>query len=236
MLIIPAIDIRNGKCVRLTQGDFDSEKIYCIDPVTIAKQWEEQGAAMIHVVDLDGAKNGTLINLEVIKSIVQSVNIPIQVGGGIRNKETVKALLSIGVSRVVLGTVALEDREELKDILKDFALQVAVALDTKNGKLMKQGWIKNTDKSTVITALELERLGVQKFIYTDVVKDGTLTEPNYKEIANLIKNIIVPVIISGGISTIASIKQLKSLEIEGVILGKALYENKLTLKEAINVG
>jgi len=235
MLIIPAIDIRNGKCVRLTQGDFDNEKIYSIDPVTIAKQWEEQGAAMIHVVDLDGAKNGTLINLEVIKSIVQSVNIPIQVGGGIRNKETVKALLSIGVSRVVLGTVALEDREKLKDILKDFALQVAVALDTKNGKLMKQGWIKNSDKSTVITALELECLGVQKFIYTDVVKDGTLTEPNYKEIANLTKNIVVPVIISGGISTIASIKQLKSLGIEGVILGKALYENKFTLKEAINV-
>jgi phosphoribosylformimino-5-aminoimidazole carboxamide ribotide isomerase len=236
MLIIPAIDIKNGKCVRLTQGDFDSEKIYNNDPVIIAKQWEEQGATMIHVVDLDGAKSGTLVNLEVIKNIVQSVNIPIQVGGGIRNKETVKALLSIGVSRVVLGTVALEDREELKDILKDFALQVAVALDTKNGKLMKQGWIKNSDKSTVITALELERLGVQKFIYTDVVKDGTLTEPNYKEIANLTKNIVVPVIISGGISTIASIKQLKSLVIEGIILGKALYENKLTLKEAINVG
>lgn len=235
MLIIPAIDIKNGKCVRLTQGDFGSEKIYSEDPVTIAKQWEAKGAQMLHIVDLDGAKNGKLENLDVIKMIAQSVAIPIQVGGGIRNNESVKTLLSAGVSRVILGTLALENQDELKNILKDFASQIAVALDTKDGRLMKQGWFENSDKRSVVTALELERIGVQRFIYTDVIKDGTLTEPNYKEIANLTKNIVVPVIASGGISTITSIKQLKSIGVEGVIIGKALYEGKVDLKEAINV-
>jgi phosphoribosylformimino-5-aminoimidazole carboxamide ribotide isomerase len=144
-------------------------------------------------------------------------------------------LLSIGVSRVILGTVALEEEEELKNILKDFAPQIAIALDTKNGKLMKQGWLENSDKSSILTALKLEGLGVQRFIYTDVVKDGTLTEPNYKEIANLSKNILAPVIASGGISNLNNIKQLRSIGIEGVIIGKALYEGKVDLKEAISV-
>lgn len=235
MLIIPAIDIKNGKCVRLTQGDFESEKVYSEDPVVIAKQWESQGAQMLHIVDLDGAKNGKLENLEVIKKIAQSVAIPIQVGGGIRNKKSVQTLLSAGVSRVILGTLALENQDELKSILEDFASQIAVALDTKNGRLMKQGWLENSDQGSVVTALELEQIGVQRFIYTDIIKDGTLTEPNYKEIANLTKNIVVPVIASGGISTIASIKQLKSIGVEGVIIGKALYEGEIDLKEALNV-
>lgn len=235
MLIIPTIDIKNGKCVRLTQGDFESEKVYSEDSVVIAKQWESQGAKMLHIVDLDGAKNGALINLEVIKNMTQSLTIPIQVGGGIRNKETVKTLLLVGVSRIILGTVALEDEEELKNILKDFAELIVVALDSKNGKLMKQGWIEDSNKGSIVTALELERLGVQRFIYTDVVKDGTLTEPNYKEIANLTKNLTVPLIASGGISTISSIKQLKSIGVEGVIIGKALYEGRVDFKEALNV-
>jgi phosphoribosylformimino-5-aminoimidazole carboxamide ribotide isomerase len=235
MLIIPAIDITNGKCVRLTQGNFESEKVYSDNPVAQALQWEQQGAQMLHVVDLDGAKNGSSTNLEVIIKIAKEVKIPLQIGGGIRNKETVKSLLSNGVARVSLGTVALENEVELKNILCDFTSQIAIALDAKNGKLMKQGWLKDSDKSVVITALELERVGVQRFIYTDVVKDGTLTEPNFKEIANLTKNLAVPVIASGGISTIESIKQLKSIGVEGVIVGKALYEEKINLKEALNV-
>lgn len=236
MLIIPAIDIKNGRCVRLTQGDFEREKVYSEDPVVTAKRWETQGAKMLHIVDLDGARTGTLTNLEIIKQIVQSVSIPIQAGGGIRNKGIVKTLLSAGISRVILGTVALEDYEELKSILKDFTARIAVALDTKNGKLMKQGWLEDSDKSNVKTARELESLGVQRFIYTDVVKDGTLTEPNYKEITSLTKNISVPVIASGGISTISSIRKLKSFGIEGAIIGKALYEGKIDLKEALNAG
>lgn len=233
MLIIPAIDIKNGKCVRLTQGNFESEKVYSDDPVTKAKQWEEQGAQMLHVVDLDGANNGNLANLEVIKQIIQEITIPIQVGGGIRNKETVETLLSIGVSRIIIGTVALENEVELKNILNDYASLIAVALDAKNGKLLKQGWLKNSDKSSLITALNLEDLGVQRFIYTDVVRDGTLTEPNYKEIADLVKTVSVPVIASGGLSDVSNIKRLEFTGVEGVIIGKALYEGKIDLKEAI---
>jgi len=235
MLVIPAIDIKNSKCVRLTQGNFESEKVYSEDPVAVAIKWQKQGAKMLHVVDLDGAKNGALANFEIIKKIVKAIYIPIQVGGGIRNKKAVKTLLAIGVSRVILGTVALEDENELKNILADFAFQIAIALDTKNGKLMKRGWLEDSDKSSVVTALKLEDLGAQRFIYTDVVRDGMLTEPNYKEIANLSKNVLVPIIASGGISNISNIKQLKSIGIEGVIIGKALYEGTVNLKEAINV-
>lgn len=236
MLIIPAIDIRNGKCVRLTQGDFENEKIYCDDPVTVAKQWEAQGADILHVVDLDGAKNGNPANLDIIKKIAKSIRIPIQIGGGVRNKETVETLLSVGIYRIVLGTIALENLDELKNILKEFSEQIAVGLDAENGRLMKKGWIEKSNEGTIATALELERLGVKRFIYTDITKDGTLTEPNYKEIANITKNIIVPVIASGGITTIASIELLKSIGVEGVIIGKALYEGKIDLKEALNVG
>lgn len=235
MLIIPAIDIRQGKCVRLTQGNFESEKVYSEDPVAQALRWQEQGAQLLHIVDLDGAKNGNLDNFEVIKKIAQEVKIPLQVGGGIRNKEAVAELLAAGVSRVILGTVALEDDEGLRGILQDYASQVAVALDTKNGKLMKQGWFEDSDKSCITTALKREELGVKRFIYTDVVRDGTLTEPNYKEVANLTKNILVPIIASGGVSSISNIKQLKSIGIEGVIIGKALYEGEVDFKEAINV-
>lgn len=235
MLVIPAIDIKNGKCVRLTQGNFESEKVYSEDPLTVAKQWEKQGAQMLHVVDLDGAKNGNLENLEVIKKIAQEVKVPIQVGGGIRNKKAVETLLSIGVSRVILGTIALEDEEELKSILKDYASQIAIALDTKNGKLMKQGWLEDSDKNCLVTAFKLEDLGAGRFVYTDVAKDGTLTEPNYKKIANLTKNILVPIIAGGGISNVSNIKQLKSIGVEGIIIGKALYEGKIDLREAINV-
>lgn len=236
MLIIPAIDIKNGKCVRLTQGKFDNVTIYNGNPSQIAKGFENEGAKTIHVIDLDGAKTGKPVNLKSIKNIVKSLSIPIQVGGGIRTLETVKILLDSGISRVILGTIALDNGDELKKILKKFASCVAVALDTKKGKLMGEGWLKNSNKSSVITAQKLEALGVKRFIYTDVIKDGTLTEPNYKEINNLVESISVPVIASGGISSINNIKKLKTIGIEGVIIGKALYEGKINLKEAIDVG
>ncbi len=235
MQIIPAIDIKNGKCVRLVQGNFAEEKIYSDDPVAIAKQWEQQGAQMLHVVDLDGAKNGTASNFEVIQNIVQSITIPIQVGGGIRNKKSVEKLLTNGVARVILGTIALEDEDELKNILQDFGTNVAIALDTKNGKLMKQGWIKEDNANTITTAVKLERLGVKRFIYTDVVKDGTMTEPNFVEIENLKNAVAVPIIVGGGISNVEQIEKLKTMGVEGIIIGKALYENKITFKEALNV-
>ncbi len=233
MLIIPAIDIRNGKCVRLTRGDFGSEKIYSDDPVRIAKEWEKAGAEMLHIVDLDGAKNGDLSNLIIIKKIVNTVTIPLQVGGGIRNKESIERLLSIGVWRVILGTLAVEDKTELKKILSYFPTQIAIALDSKNGKLMKQGWLEDSNKNNIKAAIKFQELRVQRFIYTDITRDGTLTEPNYKEIKKLLKSISVPLVIGGGISSLEQIKRLESLGVEAVIIGKALYEGKINLKEAL---
>ncbi len=236
MLTIPAIDIKNGKCVRLTQGKFDNVTIYSNDPVQIAKQFEKDGAKMIHVIDLDGAKTGKPANLDTIKNIVKSVSIPIQVGGGIRTLETIKTVLNMGVSRVILGTIALEQREELKKILKKFGSQIIIALDTKNGKLMKKGWQEESASNFIDIALNLENFGVKRFIYTDVINDGMLSQPNYKEITKLLKKITVPIITGGGVTNIETVKKLKKLGIEGVIIGKALYEGKINLKEALNAG
>lgn len=235
MLIIPAIDLKNGKCVRLTQGVFQSEKVYSDNPVDMAKRWEKEGAKMLHLVDLDGAKNGTMANLKTIKKIIKNVNIPVQVGGGIRDEKTIKILLDTGVSGIVLGTIALENKALLTQLLKKYSSQIIIALDTKNGNLVKRGWLGKTNKSYLQAASEFEKQGVKKFMYTDVVKDGTLTEPNYKEIIKLNKTLSVPVLIAGGISNIKDIKKLKSIGIKGVIIGKALYENRINLKEAINV-
>jgi len=235
MLVIPAIDIRNGQFVRLTQGDFDQQTVYGSDPVAMAKQWEAEGARMLHIVDLDGAKDGTSKNLPVILKIAQTLSIPIEVGGGIRTLEAVDALLSGGVSRVVLGTVALEDPDLLGKMLQTYAPKLAVALDTRKGKLVSRGWQKDLDDGLVETALKLEDLGVARFIYTDVVKDGTLTEPNYQEIEELVKRLKVPLIVGGGVSSTAAIKSLRAMNVEGVIIGKAFYEGKLDLREANDV-
>lgn len=234
-MIIPAIDIRNGKCVRLTQGDFAKEKIYNDDPIAVARQWEQKGATKIHVVDLDGAKNGEPSNIEIIKLIIKTVTIPVQVGGGIRNKKTIERLLQTGAAKIILGTIALEDKNELKNIVASFPTQVAIALDAKNGKLMTDGWFKESTKNLLDSLQQFEKLGVQEFIYTDVIKDGSLTEPNYGEIKKIIKNSSIPLIVGGGISNIEQIEKLKTMGVKGVIIGKALYENKLTLKEVQNV-
>ncbi len=233
MQIIPAIDIRNGKCVRLTQGNYNNEIIYNADPVLVAKQFEKDGATMLHIVDLDGAKDGSINNFNVIKKIVNAIAIPIELGGGIRNKKTVTRLLTAGVSRIILGTVALENKNELTNIIATYGQQIAVALDSKNGKLMKNGWLEDGDADTIKTARLLEKYGVQRFIFTDIIKDGTLTQPNYTEMQQLINNLRSTVIASGGISTIGAIKKLKSIGAEGVILGKALYEKRLTVQEAM---
>ncbi len=236
MLIIPAIDIKNGKCVRLTQGIFDSEKVYSDNPVDIAKKWEQEGASLLHIVDLDGAKKGTLINLKTINKITKAIKIPIQVGGGIRNKTAIESLPAAGISGIVLGTVALENKTLFIKLLKKYGSRIIIALDTKNGNLVKRGWLGETGRNYLKTAKEFEKLGVSKFMYTDVIKDGTLTEPNYKEIIKLKNSISVPILVGGGISRIDDIRKLKSIGIYGVIIGKAIYEGRINLKEAINVG
>lgn len=233
LIIIPAIDISDGKCVRLIQGDFDKQTVYSNDPLEIALKWKDLGAKLIHLVDLDGAKTGKPINTGIISTIVRK--IPVQVGGGIRSKETIKKYLAFGVLRVVLGTVILENFEIAQSIFKEFGDKVVVGLDTKNGKLMTKGWILDSGLNVFKTAKKLEGLGAKRFIYTDISRDGTLSEPNFKALKKLIETVQSPVIASGGISNVNQIKQLKDVGTEGVILGKSLYEGRINLKEALNV-
>lgn len=234
MIIIPAIDIRNGKCVRLFQGDFSKETMYNDDPIVVAKQFEEDGAKMIHIVDLDGAKNGTSKNRPIIKQIVQEVTIPVEVGGGIRDVKTIGDLLSFGVNRVVIGTAAFEDENNFKKMLSRFANNIVVAIESKNDMLMTRGWLQETNKDIFATAKDLETQGVQRFLFTDITKDGTMQEPNYDTLKKLMKITTIPIILSGGISSIDDIKKVKIIDPEAIIIGKALYEKKFTIEEANN--
>lgn len=235
MIIIPAIDIRNGKCVRLRQGNFADETVYGEDPVVMAKKWESEGAKMLHLVDLDGAKNGQPANLEVIRRIVANVNIPIQVGGGIQSEETAAEVLAVGAERVIVGTLALENKQALWNLVSKYSERIIVSLDLKNGTLAKRGWLETTNADLIQTAQDLETLGVKRFIYTNVLKDGTLSQPDYAGVQLLLKFVKCPIIVAGGISSVADIKKLRGMGAEGVIVGKALYEGKIDVKEANNV-
>jgi phosphoribosylformimino-5-aminoimidazole carboxamide ribotide isomerase len=236
MLVIPAIDIKDGRCVRLTQGDFSRQTVYDGNPLTVARRWQREGASLIHVVDLDGAQHGSPVNRELIGRLAASSPIPLQVGGGIRDLDTVDWLLKQGVSRVIIGTVALEDPELLSTMLAVHDRHIIVALDAKNGELVTHGWQVGSRQRSLVTALTLQQLGVRRFMYTDTVKDGTLTEPNYTEIEQLTARLSTPLIIGGGVSTLGAIRQLRRLQVEGVVVGKALYEHKLGLPEAISAG
>jgi phosphoribosylformimino-5-aminoimidazole carboxamide ribotide isomerase len=234
MLIIPAIDIRGGRCVRLIQGDFDQETTYGDDPVAMARRWKDEGAQLIHVVDLDGAKDGTAGNLPAITRIVAEVAVPIEVGGGIRTPRYAQKLLDAGVSRVIIGTMAFEDRPALEELLVNYAPRVVVAIETKNGDIVTRGWQRTTGGDLCATALELQELGVQRILYTDVGRDGMLTEPNYKDIETLQNALKVPIIASGGVSTVASVAKLAEMGVEAAIVGKALYEGTVKLGDLQN--
>lgn len=239
MLIIPAIDLKDGLVVRLFQGKFTDKKIYSKDPLKTAKHWARQGAELIHVVDLDGAATGEPKNLDVVKEITQNISVPIEFGGGVRSLETIKTLLDFGIERVILGTKAIQDRNFLKKALSEFKDKIIVSLDAKNGKVLIKGWQESSDSLDVLTlAQELKDLGFAQVIYTDVSKDGTLKGPNIKDLKTLLKQTGLKVIASGGISSLEDIKKLSLLEndgVIGVIVGKALYEGKFTLKQALEL-
>ena len=235
MKIIPAIDIKNGKCVRLFQGDYNRETIYSPDPISVAKQWESLGANTLHIVDLDGAKMGKPINYEIIKRIVNETCLSVQIGGGIRNSVSMYRYIETGAKNIILGTIFLENQNMFNSLVKKFTDKIIVSLDANNNTLMKNGWLDKSEKGLLETVKELEYTGVQSIIYTDTIRDGTLTEPNYSVIQS-IKNITkMNVIIAGGISSIKQIEKLKKINVAGVIIGKALYEGKIVLKEAMKL-
>ena len=236
MIPIPAIDLKDGKVVRLLHGNFKEEKIYFDGPESIAARFREGGATRIHVVDLDGALKGKPANLDSIERIIKESRVPIEVGGGIRNLEIAETYFEMGVSWVILGTKACLDQGFLKEALSEFGERIILGLDALNGLIATDGWTRVTKISAVELAKQAEKLGAKTIIYTDISKDGALKGPNLPEVAAIADAVSVNVIASGGIGSLADLKaltQLKRKNISGVIIGKALYENKFTLPEAI---
>ena len=233
MEIIPAIDLRGGKCVRLYQGDYAQETVFSENPVDVAKHWQSLGAKRIHIVDLDGAAKGKVCHFPVISSIVSAVKIPVQVGGGIRTLESIEELLDAGIDRVILGTAAIENQDLIKEGCKRFKNRIIAGVDARDGYVATRGWVESS-KVTAIELIErMKSIGVGRFIYTDISRDGTLTEPNFSAIEELVAGVDAKVIAAGGITSIEHLRRLAALGIEGAIVGRALYTGHIDLKKAL---
>ena len=235
MLILPAIDLRNGKCVNLVQGRADEETVFSDDPVGMARRWEAGRAQYLHLVDLDGAFEGSSANLHIVKQIVETVNIPVQLGGGIRTMERLDAVLALGVARAILGTAALKDPELVETACEQYGEQIAVGIDAKDGMVATEGWLTVSQKPAVEFAREMEACGVQTIIYTDIKSDGMLKGPNVKATQAIVDAVNSDVIGSGGVTSIADLKALKSIGARGAIIGRALYTGALELKTALRL-
>src|SRR5699024_5058497 len=231
MILFPAIDIRNGNCVSLKQGDYEQEKIYHKSPVTVALEWEEQGAEYLHIVDLDGAKTGKPANQEVIQSIMQHISIPVQIGGGIRSMDTIQAYINLGVNRIIIGTAAIDQWAFLQRALERFSDKIAVSIDARNGYAATNGWLQTSEIRAAEFIKKLENSGVATIIYTDILKDGMLSGPNFTELKAIQADTSVQVIASGGVTTTSDIEQLQSAGLYGAIIGKALYDGTLSLSD-----
>jgi phosphoribosylformimino-5-aminoimidazole carboxamide ribotide isomerase len=236
MIIIPAIDLVDGQCVRLFQGKKEAVTTYSNDPEAVARRWESLGAELIHIVDLDGAFTGNQVNLDAIGKIRQSVKIPLQVGGGIRNVESITRLFSLGIGRVIIGTAAIDDPEFLKYSCSRYPGRVLIGIDAKDGMVAIKGWEEVTSLDAREFAERLEVAGAAGIIYTDIARDGTLSGPNVEAIRRMVKSMNVPVIAAGGVSDIGDIRNLMEIEnLWGVITGKAIYAGTLDLREAIEI-
>ena len=235
MIIIPAIDIIGGKGVRLYQGDYRKKEVVGNDIFDIAKGFEKSGAKYIHLVDLDGAKKGKLVNKKIILNLAKELTIPIEVGGGIRNYKEVEELINHGVSRVILGTAALEDEEFVSSVVRDFGDKIAVGVDCKKGYICTRGWLEESNVHYIEFCKRMENIGAKNIILTDISKDGTLEGTNISMVKQLKEYVSVNIIASGGVKDYYDIKKLNDLDIYGVIIGKALYSGNIDLKEAINL-
>ncbi|MGZ9586952.1 1-(5-phosphoribosyl)-5-[(5-phosphoribosylamino)methylideneamino]imidazole-4-carboxamide isomerase [Paenibacillus marinisediminis] len=236
--IYPAIDIRGGKCVRLVQGDYAQETVYHDQPEEAAAVWAEAGAEWIHLVDLDGAKEGRPVNADLIGRIASRVSVPVQVGGGLRTESDVERLLELGVSRVILGTAAIEDRTFVERVLKQYGKQVAIGIDARNGYVATRGWLETSEVQAEVLVRELADKGAETFIFTDISRDGMMKGPNVEAIAALAQASGKSVIASGGVSTLADLEALAVHAQDGVggaIVGKALYTGAIDLREAIGL-
>lgn len=235
MIIIPAIDIIGGDAVRLYQGDYRKKEVVGNNILDIAKGFEKCGAKYIHLVDLDGAKKGRLVNKKIILNLAKELTIPIEVGGGIRNYKEVEELINNGVSRVILGTAALENEEFVSRVVRDFGEKIAVGVDCKNGYICTKGWIEESNVHYIEFCKRIDSIGVKNIILTDISKDGTLEGTNISMVKKLKEFVSVNIIASGGVKDYQDIKKLKELDIYGVIIGKALYSGNIDLKKAMNL-
>ena len=236
MIIYPAIDIRGGRCVRLTEGRFDAETVFADDPAEMALKWAGMGAEFLHLVDLDGALAGEGKNVPVIERILQSVNIPVQLGGGIRNLETIEKLLALGVTRLILGSAAVKNPQLVEEACKKYPGHIAVGIDAKNGEVAIEGWGKGSGVAATELAKQMAAYGVETIIYTDISRDGMLSGVNVEATAALARACGVPIIASGGVASIEDIRRVKAVEADGVqgcIIGKAIYTGAVDLKEAL---
>ena len=236
MIIYPAIDIRGGRCVRLTEGRFDAETVFADDPAEMALKWAGLGAEFLHLVDLDGALAGEGKNVPVIERILQSVSIPVQLGGGIRNLETIEKLLSLGVTRLILGSAAVKNPQLVEEACKKYPGHIAVGIDAKNGDVAIEGWGKGSGVAATELAKKMAAYGVETIIYTDISRDGMLSGVNVEATAALARVCGVPIIASGGVASLEDIRRVKAVESDGVqgcIIGKAIYTGAVDLKAAL---
>jgi len=232
--IIPAIDLRDGRCVRLFQGDFDQETVFSDDPLATALSWQEQGGHRLHLVDLDGAVQGKPVHLEIISAIVRALDIPVQVGGGVRDLAAAEAWLDAGVDRVVIGTAAVRDPDMVQEVCRKHGSQrVVVSVDAKDGLVALQGWTEASTVTVLQLAQRMSQIGVVRLLYTDISRDGALTGPDYENNELLVRETGLAVLASGGVASIEHIKELLPTGVEGVIVGRALYTGAVSLPEAI---
>ena len=237
MKIFPAIDIKEKKCVRLVKGDFNKKTEYNISPVEQAKKYKDSGFKNLHIVDLDGALTGETVNLDIIQEIVTKFDLKIEIGGGVRSFESIQKYLDTGAEKVILGSAAIKDKNFLKDSCEKFPNKIALGLDAKDGYLSVSGWIENSNQLTLDYLKEVNDYGASRLIYTDINRDGMKQSPNFEETSKIAENSSCPVIISGGVSSIDDIKKAKKLNnknIEGIIVGKAIYDGDIKLEELAN--
>ena len=234
MEVIPSIDLKSGRCVSLYQGDYQRETVYSEDPLAVAQSWQDQGAPRLHLVDLDGAAAGTPVNLDIISNIISQLTIPVQVGGGIRDQPTAETLLTRGADRVVIGTAAVQDPALVRQLCQKFGShRVVVAVDAREGQVAIKGWTEKTSVTSLDLAKQMGRLGVTRILYTDVHRNGTLTEPNFAATASLVKETGLAVLASGGITSVEHIRALAQTGVEGAVVGSALYTGAMSLPDAL---
>ena len=236
MEVIPAIDLLEGRCVRLYQGDYDQSQVFNDNPVEVARQWADQGATRLHVVDLDGAKQGKPANQKTIEAIVRAVAIPVQVGGGLRDRTSVTQLVNLGVDRAIMGTVAVENPQLVEELCQEFPKKIVVGIDARNGQVATRGWLETSQVAATELGQQMANKGAAGIIYTDIHRDGTLSGPNLEALREMATAVDVPVIASGGVSSLTdllSLLSLAALGVEGVIIGRAIYTGDVSLSEAI---